>query len=254
MNRIQSVQRAIDIINCIENAKRSLSLNEISSQLGLNINTARGLAQTLLANGYLSKDTKQGTYTLGYEFLTKSKLLYQLQIQHIGKIAHPYMEQISNKYGVSSWLQISFYRNIYTAETVEAPGTTYSYAPKSGSNLPLHASASGKLRIAYMPEAEREKVLNNLQLEQLTEYTITNREKFKHMIHDIYAQGYATELEEVDIGINSVAAPVFDSSGVLKGTLSVAAPSIKMNKIFDKLLKNLKRASILISDHISNRR
>ena len=64
MNRIQSVQRAIDIINCIENAKRSLSLNEISSQLGLNINTARGLAQTLLANGYLSKDTKQGTYKL----------------------------------------------------------------------------------------------------------------------------------------------------------------------------------------------
>ena len=58
---IQSVQRAIDIINCVAEAERKISLKEISSKLGLNINTARGLAQTLLANGFLSKDVEQGT-------------------------------------------------------------------------------------------------------------------------------------------------------------------------------------------------
>ena len=120
---IQSVQRAIDIINCVAEAERKISLKEISSKLGLNINTARGLAQTLLANGFLSKDVEQGTYTLGYEFLTKSKLVYQLQIQRIRDIAHPYMKQLTEKYGVSSWLQISFYKDIYTVETLDAPST-----------------------------------------------------------------------------------------------------------------------------------
>lgn len=252
---IQSVQRAIDIINCVAEAERKISLKEISSILGLNINTTRGLAQTLLANGFLSKDVEQGTYTLGYEFLTKSKLVYQLQIQRIRDIAHPYMKQLSEKYGVSSWLQISFYKDIYTVETLDAPSTSYySYTPKSGAKLPLHASASGKLYIAYMPEAEREKLINNINLEQLTEHTITDRQEFRKTIQKVFFQGYATELEEIDMGISSIAVPLFDMRGTLSGTISTAVPSAKLNQIFNNILSDLKRISMLITDGISNRR
>ncbi|MGL5436449.1 MAG: IclR family transcriptional regulator [Lachnospiraceae bacterium] len=251
---IQSVQRAIDIMNCVGDAGRKITLNEISSKLELNINTTRGLVQTLLANGFLSKDVEQGTYTLGFEFLTKSKLVYQLQIQRIRDIAFPDMERISEKYGVSSWLQTSFYRGIYTVEILEAPGSHYSYAPKSGANLPLHASASGKLRIAYMPELERKKILDSIVLEPLTEHTITDREKFAELIERAYSQGYATELEETDIGISSVAAPFFDAHGTLGGTLSVAAPSVKLNRILSNVVIDLKRAGMRITDSISTRR
>ncbi len=251
---IQSVQRAIDIINCVGDAGRKISLKEISSKLDLNINTTRGLAQTLLANGFLSRDVEQGTYTLGYEFLTKSKLVYQLQIQRIRDIAHPRMEQISEKYNVSSWLQISFYRDIYTVETLEAPKTSYSYTPKSGASLPLHASASGKLRIAYMPENEREKVLNTIYLEQLTTHTITDRKEFENVIKQVYSQGYATEFEEIDMGISSIAVPIFDTRGALGGTLSIAAPSVKLNRVFSNILVDLKRAGMYITNGISSRR
>ena len=251
---IQSVQRAIDIMNCVGDAGRKITLNEISAKLELNINTTRGLVQTLLANGYLSKDVEQGTYTLGYEFLTKSKLVYQLQVQKIRDIALPDMERISERYGVSSWLQASFYRGIYTVEILEAPGSHYSYAPKSGANLPLHASASGKLRIAYMPEAEREKILHNIVLEPLTEHTITDRKKFADMIERVYSQGYATELEETDIGISSVGVPFFDVRGALVGTLSAVAPSVKLNRILSDVIIDLKRAGMRITDSISNRR
>lgn len=116
---IQSVQRAIDILNCVADAEKKISLREISEKLDLNINTARGLVQTLLVNGYLSKDVEQGSYLLGYEFLTKSKQIYQMQIQRIRDIAYPYMKKLSERYNVSSWLQISFYREIYTVEVVE---------------------------------------------------------------------------------------------------------------------------------------
>lgn len=248
---IQSVQRAIDILNCVGDAGHSISLKEISSKLELNINTARGLAQTLLVNGFLSRDAEHGTYALGYEFLTKSKLVYENQIQRIRDIAHPRMEKITENYGISSWLQISFYRNIYTVETVEPTNSTYSYAPKSGANLPLHASASGKLRIAYMPETERQKIVLNVPLDKLTMYTITEREAFIQMINDVYHNGYATEFEEIDEGISSVAVPIFDKQGALDGTLSIAAPSVKVKGIFNKLLKDLKQASIYISDNIS---
>jgi len=142
------------------------------------------------------------------------------------------MERISERYGVSSWLKASFYRGIYTVEILEAPGSHYSYAPKSGANLPLHASASGKLRIAFMPEAEREKILHNIILEPLTEHTITDRKKFADIIERVYSQGYATELEETDIGISSVGVPFFD----VRGALSAVAPSVKLNRILSDVI------------------
>lgn len=251
---IQSVQRAIDIMKCIERSDQKMTLKQISTQLDLHINTVRGLAQTLLANGFLSKDVEFGTYTLGHEFLTKSKLVTQQLIQRIQEIAYPHMVRISETYGVSSWLQISFYREIYTVEVVEAPGSHYSYAPKSGATLPLHASASGKLRIAFMPEQERNRILDSIPLEPLTEYTITDRKKFADMIERVHAQGYATELEETDVGISCVGVPLFDYRGTLNGTLSAVAPSVRMNKILNEMIVDLKQAGSRISDVISYRR
>ncbi|NBJ00143.1 IclR family transcriptional regulator [Lachnospiraceae bacterium] len=246
---IQSVQRAIDIINCVGDAEKRISLREISSKLDLNINTTRGLVQTLLVNGFLSKNIEQGTYSLGYEFLTKSKLVYQLQIQRLRDSAYPHMERISEKYGVSSWLQISFYREIYTVEIVEPSNSHYSYAPKFGSNLPLHASASGKLRIAYMSDNERSKVLKGIRLEKLTPNTVTDPDEFERMIKQVYTQEYATELEEIDMGISCIAVPIFNAYGELKGTLSIAASAATVKYNFRSILADLKRVRNSIEDN-----
>ena len=251
---IQSVQRAIDIINCIGAAGSRITLREISAKLELNINTARGLAQTLLANGYLSRDEESGSYTLGYEFLTKSKQVQQLHVQWIREIAHPHMQRIAAQHGISCWLQISFYRDIYTVETVEAPGGHYSYVPRSGANLPLHASASGKLRIAHMPDQERAKVLDRLVLEPLTEHTITDTGAFAQAVEQALLQGYATELEEADLGIGSVAVSFFDGRQALIGTLSVVAPSAKLKRIMNEVVVDLKRSCTRITAAVSAQR
>lgn len=251
---IQSVQRAIDIINCVGAAEQRIRLKEISSKLQLNINTTRGLVQTLLINGFLSKDSEQGTYSLGFEFLNKSKIVYQTRIQHIRDIAYPEMKRISGRFGISSWLQIGFYRDIYTVETVEAPDGYYSYKPKSGSNLPLHASASGKLLLAYMPELERQQIMNDLNMAPLTEFTITDRDTLACAIESIYLQGYASELEEMDIGISGVGAPFFEDDYVLGGTLSVVTSSIKLERILSDVVVELKQACTLITESISSRR
>lgn len=250
---IQSVQRAIDIINCVANAGRGLAIKEISSRLDLNVNTTRGLVQTLLANGFLAKDVEHSEYTLGYEFLTKSYLLNKYHIKRIRDAAYPDMERISGRFGVASWLQVAFYRNIYTVETVEAPGSHYSYAPKSDSNLPLHATASGKLHLAYMSEPERQKVLGGLSFEPLTEFTITDRDKFTGEIEQVYGQGYAAEIEETDLGIGSIASPFFDADESLGGTLSVVAPAAKLNRIISDVIVELKRTCTRITAAISER-
>jgi len=94
LKTIQSVQRAIDIINCIADAGKKISLKEIGEELDLNVNTARGLVQTLLSNGFLARDLEQGTYSLGYEFYTKSTQLYEFQLKNIREAAYPDMQRL----------------------------------------------------------------------------------------------------------------------------------------------------------------
>ena len=71
---IQSVQRAIDIINCFDEHELKLTLPQISAKLELNINTVRGLVNTLVANGYLEHVADGNCYMLGLAFLPKADL------------------------------------------------------------------------------------------------------------------------------------------------------------------------------------
>lgn len=72
---IQSVQRAIDIIDCFSEHELKLTLPQISARTGLNINTARGLVNTLLANGYLEHILDGNFYMLGPVFIPKADLV-----------------------------------------------------------------------------------------------------------------------------------------------------------------------------------
>ena len=66
---IQSVERALSIIQCIDQSANGLTLTELSEMLNLNVGTVRGLVMTLLNNVYLIKSEKNNRFFLGYEFL-----------------------------------------------------------------------------------------------------------------------------------------------------------------------------------------
>ena len=251
---IQSVQRAIDIINCIADAGKKISLKEISDELDLNVNTTRGLVQTLLSNGFLAKDMEQGTYSLGYEFYTKSTQLYEFQLKSIRDAAYPDMQRLAGMYCATTCLQISFYSDIYTLETVAPPASPYAYIPNSATNLPLHASASGKLLLAYSSENEQRKLFDKCNLESLTEKTIKDRADLKKIIHQVSAQGYAIEMDEMGLGIGCIAAPIFDIRGTLRATISIVAASAALKPVMKKAIAELKRTGERISNEISYKR
>jgi len=254
LKTIQSVQRAIDIINCIADAGKKISLKEISEELDLNVNTARGLVQTLLSNGFLARDLEQGTYSLGYEFYTKSTQLYEFQLKNIREAAYPDMQRLADMFSATTCLQISFYSDIYTLETAAPPASPYAYIPNSATDLPLHASASGKLLLAYSPEAEQQKLFDKCSLEPFTENTITDRTDLIKIIKQVNTQGYAIEMDEMSLGIGCIAAPIFDIRGTLRATLSIVAASPVLKPVLKKAIVELKRSGERISNEISYRK
>lgn len=104
---IQSVQRALDIINCFDSLHVQLSLTEISQKLNLNISTVHGLINTLIAYSYIDKNPSNGKYRLGLEFLLKANLVSQsLDLKEIG---HPYLTDLTKN---TTKLLIYIYTNM----------------------------------------------------------------------------------------------------------------------------------------------
>jgi IclR family transcriptional regulator, acetate operon repressor len=99
-----------------------------------------------------------------------------------------------------------------------------------GRRTPLHASSSGKVLLAHMPEAERQQVLAR-PLEAVTPRTVTDPAALLRQLDEVRARGYATIRDELEQGLNAVAAPVRQLSGEVVAALSVSGPSFRLRAV-----------------------
>lgn len=141
---IQSVQRAIDILNCFEPACPSLSIAEISEKTGLHINTTRGLINTLVANHLLVRNEETMAYSLGLYFLGKSELLRSNTESYIA-LFKPYIDRIAENFHCSSSLQIVNQNEVFSIYCAYPSNRAYYIVLSEFTQLPLHATSSGKL-------------------------------------------------------------------------------------------------------------
>lgn len=222
---IQSVQRALDIIDCFTRQAPELSLGEISQMLNLNKSTVHGLLQTMLYNGYISQDAQTDKYKLGKKFISKTLLIPESSV--IQQVSEKYLKRISEKYGVTSHLLIEEHDVLYTMKVIFPSNTYYIISAIIGKKVPFHATASGKVMMAAMPE---ERLANCIRLNPLVSYTpktIVDFDILKSELQKIREEGYALEDEEVEIGVFSIACPIYNQYHKAFGTISISASLLK---------------------------
>lgn len=116
---IQSIQRAVQILDCFTPTDPSLPLSAISEKTGLNINTTRGLVNTLVESQLLLRDQDTGCYKLGYYFVTKASMIRQ-DIDRYVELFKPLVDAAAEKYHslpACRW----FIRTRFSASTVPTP-------------------------------------------------------------------------------------------------------------------------------------
>lgn len=245
---IQSVQRALDIINCFNSIHTQLSLTEISERLALHISTVHGLINTLCANGYMVKVASTGKYKLGLEFIMKANLVTQsLDLKEIG---HPFLTQLTTKYNETFHLYIFQQEQIYCVDKVESPNNYFIISSRAGSKLPIHASASGKVFLTYMKEKERVNFLANYELFGLTNNTITILSELEQHFKLILERGYGIENEEIEDNAYSIAVPIFEAQGNIAATISIIGSKQSIREKEDAILADLLLAAQHISSHL----
>ncbi|MBI1882512.1 MAG: IclR family transcriptional regulator, partial [Chloroflexi bacterium] len=117
-----------------------------------------------------------------------------------------------------------------------------------GARWPAHATSTGKVLLAFVPEAELEIALQHPLL-QVTERTLTAPEDLRRELAHIRQQGYATAMEELEVGFSAIAAPVRNHDGQVVAALSINGPSARLTperlgEVADLVVEAAERVSV----------
>lgn len=243
---IQSVQRAIDIINCFDEHELKLTLSQISAKLELNINTVRGLVNTLVANGYLEHVADGNCYMLGLAFLPKADLAGANDIDRLRSRVRPSLELIADRFQVSARMQIISNDNIFAVEVVNPIDSHYIFLTRLNAVFTLNATASGKLVLYYMDQPRREAFYRTFAPNKYTRHTMTTREELEADLEQIRLRGYSTEFDEFGVGISCIAVPILRCNGSLYGTVSIVASSSVVQEVAQQALPPMREFAAFV--------
>lgn len=121
-----------------------------------------------------------------------------------------------------------------------------------GRQNPLHATSSGKVLLAHMEYAELRRLLRG-PLEEVTPNTVTDPEALRAQLDEVLERGYATATEELEFGLNAVAAPIRGLSGEVIAAVSASGPSYRMESdLLDEVGRTVAKAAAEISTRMGH--
>ena len=225
--KIQSVERAILILNTLSRGHEAgLSLGQISSELGINASTSHHLLGTLMQHQVVEQDPVTKTYRLGIHLIELGNAA--LSSTGLARIARPYLEKLGLDTGKSISLLI-FHGLMRACILSSNTREILSVRPAPLEIDTLHATGSGKLALAYLPEKELDNFLQQARLARFTSATITSPDKLLVELERIRQQGYASDSEEHGEGIHCIAMPIRDSTRRVIGCLDLVFPFFNIN-------------------------
>jgi DNA-binding IclR family transcriptional regulator len=216
--QIESVDKALRILDCFADSTPEFSLKELSEKTGLYKSRILRLCGTLIANGYLTR--LNGSFRLGPKLLMLGKVYERTNT--LISITRPILKELATLTGESSKLFVLEGTKRLCLAREEGP-YPLRYAVNEGETFELHAGASGKVLLAYSPEKFRNKVLNK-KLAAMTPSTIVERDRLEEEFESIRKRGYASSIGEVVPEVAGISAPVFNHTGEIFAALTVAGP------------------------------
>jgi IclR family KDG regulon transcriptional repressor len=219
--RVQSLDRALEILETLATEGRGLGVTEIGQRVSLHKSTVHRLLSALVDWGYVEKDPENGRYKLGMKVIDLGSI-YLNNIE-LKTEAMPYLRELREKSGHPVHLARLEDGQVVYIEKVDALNSIRMYS-QIGRRVPVHCTALGKVMMAYLGIDEVEAILKKKGLAARTQHTITDRERYLEELRAVKECGYAFDDEENEQGIRCVAAPIRDYRGMVIAAVSTSGP------------------------------
>jgi DNA-binding IclR family transcriptional regulator len=215
---VHSVQLAIDVLEAVAFADEELGVTQIAERLHMTKGSVHRHLQTLVDRGYLAQNSTTSRYTIG----PRSRLLARhAPEEDLVLLAEGPMRQLRDALGHPIVLSEMTPRGALVLNTLSGMAPI-EIGVRPGSELSFHASAQGKVMLAFAPQPFRMRVLAQ-PLQRLTDKTVTSVRKLEQQLLDIARLGFVSAPEEAMLGLNAIAAPIFDEQDACIASIAIVA-------------------------------
>ena len=211
----RAVERVLSLLRAFPENGPKRSLTELAAEAGLNKSTAHRMLAVLEREGFVVRSPESGAFQLGPEMIVLGSRA--LRAFDVREAARPELEALAEITGEDVTLESLVGAQVLILD--EARGRSLLGLDSSiGTRWPAHATATGKVLNAFSAAPMTEPPGG---LQPITDHTITSWSQWTAALSRVREQGYATNIEELEYGYVSVAAPVYDREGRTTVSLSI---------------------------------
>jgi len=221
---VQSVDRALSILEVLARVGTA-GVTEIAAELGVHKSTAFRLVSTLEAHRLVEQAGDRGRYALGVGLLrlagaTTARL-------DLVQESRPVCRQLAADTGETVNLTVLAEHSALYLDQVAGSSALQSHN-WVGQHIPLHATSNGKVLLSELEPDRLDAALG--QLNRFTPETITRKARLREELEQVRAQGYSVAVDELEIGLTAVAAPIRNAHGDIVASISVSGPTFRLSE------------------------
>ncbi|MBT3766923.1 MAG: IclR family transcriptional regulator [Rhodospirillaceae bacterium] len=223
MKTNRSVERAISVLVAVCQSDSPMGLTEISRGAGLDKATTLRLLTTLGNADMVRQEGESRCYLPGAG-------IYNFWPSDIRSICHPHLQALLGKTQETVCLITPRGNQRVCRDSLEPDRDLRIVAPV-GREIPIFMGASGRAMMAFMPEAQRDRILDQVAFKAMTAKSVTDRDAYIRELDEVRQCGYAFNVGEVAIDTSAIAAPVFDGLGNVVAAVVLRAPDTRLPKM-----------------------
>jgi IclR family acetate operon transcriptional repressor len=220
----QAVLRAIKLLKSFSENRPVLSLADLSAAAQLKKSTAFRLLTALEAEGMVARDPSSDAYRLGPNLLAMGGMA--LRSNDLRSASHTELERLAKETGETATLEILAEAGMLILDEVVGDHLI-TITHWIGTSWPIHATSTGKVLLAYLPDEARRQALQ-FPLTKFTPHTIVQAERLEDELNLIRQRGYAIAAEELEAGFVTVGAPVCNFDGRVQAAISMGGPATRL--------------------------
>lgn len=224
---VKSADRTLEILEFCGRQRHPVAHAEIAGALGIPKSSASALLGNLVERDYLTFHPETNGYALGAAVIAlASGYLRELDLPRLAQAA---VQGLAAQVSESAALAVLAGRQVQVVARHNWVQPLM-YAVHIGDTAPLHASASGKAILAFMPSPRRDALLAGYRFERHAPRTLRSRRALLSVLDTARRAGFARADEELVEGIMTLAAPVFDTRDETVGAISVSVPTPRLRR------------------------
>lgn len=221
---LEGADRVLRLLDAFTADTPELRLTDLSDRLGVPKSQALRLATTLEYGNYLNRDPQTKRYRLGMRLFSLGMQVEQTL--DLKRVAQPAIQALADASLETVGLFVADRSGAICIDVRESPKGLRVFA-QIGRRMPWHGGASGKIVLAYLPESDRERILDTCEFTRFTEHTITDPDRLRELAAEIKREGYHIAIGDLDEDAVGIGAPIFRHDGQIVGTISISAPIVR---------------------------